>query len=359
MKTPLVALGLVVILIIGLVWVKPWRHSESLTPEVATAPAQNTAALPAARAKKKLFFESPREPIATDKIAPSISPRCRELWTDIRKLNLGDSSIFQEDRYQVPDASQCQGLAEPFASLQKSFAEKCQPPKKVTDEKEKALNASNCQLAAFYYRAQITEYLTRDEDLSDISDMKVLTDKLFAKFMNDPKTAADVASRMLEIDPTYYPAAQTLLFSHMIAASDSARGNMNDPVWQTVRADLDRAKQMNPNDPQSAELDLFLLASQSDDPAKVRERAQAYADANPNSPLGLYYLAWAAYRSGNPDLGWQYLQSDLNKFPGEPRITATMQGVKQNPTFYQSPDRSHSPFRGSFSTNVNPSGSTY
>jgi len=342
-------LGLAVIT--ALWWFRSNNQQAPTIPENSLAKAQT--ALPTGRMNQKTFFESPREPLPTGSIKGSISQRCRDLWTDIRKMNLGDQELFAGERPQTPDASQCQNLPEPLASLQKDYAEKCAfPSQPTTDEKQKGTKTSNCQLASFYYRAQITEYMTRDQNPKDISDLRVLTDKLFARFLTDPKTAVSVAERMLELDPTYYPAAQTILLADVLTATDNARGNPADPSWQIVQAALDRTKRMNPNDPQREEMELFMRAARYDSPEQIREAA------NPNTATGLYYLAWSAYRSNNPSQGWQYLEQARKNFPEDQRVGQTMQGVRQNPNFYLSKDRTNSPFKFTVSANLDPSPDT-
>ncbi len=330
-----------------------------MAPPQVTPPAKVESAVPAARAQQKTLFQSPRDPLPTTAIDPAISQPCRDLWADIRKINLGDSKLFSGDRFEVPDTSACTELPETLAMLQKAVLERCSPPAApVTDEKLKAGYAANCQLALFYYRAQITDYMTREQNPDDISDMKVLTDKLFANFMRSPKDAAVIAKRMLDIDPDYYPAAQTLLFAHLIETADTARGNPNDPGWRTVEADIERSRKINPHDPQRAEVGLFVLAARNETPEVVGARAQQYAEAYPKSPLGPYYLAWSAYRGVNPKEGWRILEQASKTFPGDQRIRETQDEIRKNPNFYLSKDKTNSPFKANLTTQLDPSPDT-
>lgn len=352
-------LGLVLFLALGILWWRPWSH-ESAPVEGDEAPVPLTESSNAtAQTKQKNFFQAPREPLPNATLEPAISPRCRELWADIRKLNLGDSRLFSGDRFDIPNVASCTQLPKNLELMQNTVLEKCNPSAAaISEEKGKKVWAANCQLALFYYRAQITDYMTRDQNPQDISDMKVLTDKLFANFVTNPKSATAMANRIMDIEPNYYPAAQTLLFVHMMEAAEIAPGQPKHAVWQTVEADLERSRRIHPRDPQRAEIELYLLATRNESPEIVAAHAKRYAEVNPTSPSGSYYLAWSAYRSGKPNEGWQILNEANRKFPGDQRILGTLAGIKGNPKFYLSTDKSYSPFKANLTTTLDPSPDT-
>lgn len=336
MKHVLVLFVLVVLTVVGVRW---FRSAPPPAPEAAPTVADAVAPreagvasqLPSARAPEKPLFSAPRAPVKVED--PAIEPACKTLWADLGGLDLKEALGYPPRRVEIPAGDKCAGLPKKLDEKHKAFLAACGPflndPEKVSSAEWKA-KAPQCQMAAFFYRAAVTDYLTKDEKLSDIKDPKVLADKLMNQFADNPKRAAEVAERLLEVEPGFYPAAKAVAMSRFMDAQERAGGDTKNPVWDQVKKDLDRASQMNPEDrKQQTELALLTELRRNNDPVKLGAQAERVARDLPNDAGGPYYAAWAAHLRGDKSSSINWLEEAMKRSPSDERLRESYEKVKR------------------------------
>lgn len=308
-------------------WVSPGDHS--ILAKKVFGP------LPAARqAEFKKMYREPRKVEIPDEL--EISPACRTLW----------AAIMVSDLREIEKLPQLQDCKPPpnLATHQDNYRQHC------LDKKD----TKACHNAAFFYRAYLTEFLTIDLRVDQISDPKILLDKLFAKFLTNPLSAAEVADRLLELQPDYYPAAQAAVLSRIFDLfKKDAKPSPESPELHRVANGIERLSQMNPSDPQNVELVMLVDSIGENSAERVRERAEAFEKESPNSAMAAYYLAWAEYKLQNAEGGARWLAQAQRIAPNDQRINDTVAKVRANPNFYKSKEnKERSAFTATFSFTI-------
>lgn len=285
---------------------------------------------PQQREQMKRLSQGPRQmqiPAGTP-----ISAECRQFWKDLLALDLGDPHRSN------PATRQCTPPDE-LNKLQENYQQNCLTKPITTDPQRQ-----QCFLSLFYLRAYVNDYLTRDTPLDQIADAKVLVDKLFARFLKAPNSAVEIADRLLQVEPNFYPAAQASALAALLdyyQVPESAR-SADNPKFQALRAKLEDLQRRNPDDPQNFEFDIMVSTLDNENLSEVRNKAESMRHAFPQSAKPAYYLAWTEYKSGNAAKGWEWLQMARKLAPEDATIRETEARIRKNPDFYKSADRKQS-----------------
>ncbi len=240
----------------------------------------------------------------------AISPVCEALWKQISAL---DMTL----KFTPPPASNCKDLPPPLDRFHALYSQSC------------ATKDDNCFSALYQYRAAITHFTTLGMDLGSIRDMRILVDKLMATFERDPKLAAAIADRIVELEPDNYPAHKAGLIASLIS----------DPQADGMQRRLDNLRRLETGDAAAQdELEIFLGVMKDNDPEATFERASDLNDTNPKSAVGPYFMAWAASKRGNRDESLAHVKECIKRDPKNPRYQKTYQALQQNTqnafTFY-------------------------
>lgn len=281
---------------------------------------------------QKRVYQAPREVLIPEN--PSLSGACRNFWQEIMTLDLSDARIFNEPS-RLPSTKGCMAITE-FQALQKSYEADCLASAGQTMTEA---NQQKCQFALFYFRANLHDFFTKDLRVDQISDPTVLIDKLFARFLKNPLNAVEVADRLVELQPDYYPAAQAQVLAKLVNHLNAGKKIVADsPEIAEISAGLEKLSRMKPNDPQNAEIDILLASLVDENTKQVKRKAAEMMEHDPHSATAAYYLAWSEYKSGDPVKGAEWLKRSAELAPNDPRIKATIERVKVNPQFYKSQD---------------------
>lgn len=309
----------------------PTSAEHSILPQKVAGPPP-----PSRQAEFKQMYREPRK--VEIPATPEISSACRNLWSELMKADVGLMDT-------LPPLQNCEPPAE-LANYQANFREQCLEKK---DQKA-------CYTAAFFYRAHITEFLTKDERPDQISDPKVLIDKLFARFLVNPVSAAEIADRLVELQPDYYPASQAAVLSRLFDLfKGDGKPNPDSPEFRRVTDGIEKLSQMNPSDPQNVELQMLLGSIGDNSAERVKDMAESFERQSPHSATSAYYLAWAEYKLGDAEAGARWLARAAQLAPNDPRIKETQEKIKANPYFYKSPnEKDRSVFTATFSFNIQP-----
>lgn len=333
-------LTLVAFVLLGLAmwsWQSDLFNTEvtTIAPDHAILPDKVAGPVPAARqAEIKKMYREPRKMEIPEK--PEISSACRSLWSSLMALDL-----IEIDK--LPLLGGCEPPTD-LANYQKNYREACLEKK----------DTKACYSAAFFYRAYVTEFLTRDQRIDQISDTKILLDKLFAKFLTNPISAAEVADRMVELLPDYYPAAQAAVFSRLLdLLKGDLKPNPDSAEFKRVADGLEKLRQMNPDDPQNVELDLFMASLKQDSAQQVKDLTAAFEKGSANPAVTAYYIAREQYKLGNAEAGAQWFAKARELAPNDQRMKETADKIKANPNFYKSKnEKERAVFTATFTFNL-------
>lgn len=342
------ALALVVILWSVVRKPKP----EKAEPLVSETPQPSAAVVPKPRPAQKFrdMVVAPRREVNPTESKKPVPASCRSFWKQILAMDFGQESLW-ESSDKLPGVEGCSPPKE-LEQLQAGYRKYCK-----VDEGAATLSSTDqfqCKSALFFYRAYITDYLTEGRDLKTLRNPHILVDKMFARFMTDPKEGGLVAERLLEIQPDYYPAAQAVTIAKLVELDKSDNsGGMTPEQGRQFDGLVEKLKQLNPTDPQNIELDMFSQAMVHKDPLSARERAYTLYKTDPSSHVGPYYLAWAEYKIGNPEKGAYWLDVAGKIAPDNQAVKETREAIRKNPKFYLEKDRKKkSVFRGNFSFRI-------
>ena len=249
-------------------------------------------ALPAAR---KELFSAPRAAIQPAN-ALKLSEACSKLWNDLRTLNLS-----QADR-RLPSPSGCDKLPPNLTSWHETYSKACAKPK-----------STECEIAIYDYRAALTEELTKDIPLNQISDPKVLTDKMLARLRAGqmiPGNVADVADRLLETEPNS-PQIGRAALTMRIQSAEEAMGKPDDPRWKQVDEALEKAKRTGEGDSRTL-LEAKLISDhlRYPNPEHTAQAADEITRQYPKLGVGPYHQAWVEFDRGNKQREHDLCRSD-------------------------------------------------
>jgi tetratricopeptide (TPR) repeat protein len=275
---------------------------------------------------RKELFQLPRAPIAPTP-AGQFSPACVDFWNRVRGLDMS-----QADLNLPATPSGCDNLPGSLAKWHQAYLKACLGVAKPGDPPVASGKRSQaCDAALYDYRANLTEALTSQTPLKDISDSKVLTDKMVARLLqdrSDPTKVAEVAERMLEINPGMPEALQADAVSRLNAAQFAA-GKPDDPRWEEADKALEGLSALKDSDPRSYyETKLYEEYLRYLDPERVRQQAEEVDREHPDLGVGPYHEAWAEFQNGNKQRAQQLLQEALHREPGNSRFQATLDELR-------------------------------
>ena len=299
----------------------PKKALEATAPAVATAPPE-TESLP--KARERQLFSAPREKsVLSKKQAAEVKPECLAFWTKLQGVDL--QKFFHgepNEENNLPLNGACDTVPPHLATAHKHFQQFCG---NVRELKKKApatadVALAQCQTMALLYRAKISDWQSRDIPLKDIADIKVLADKLMAKFADNPGAAAEIAEALMAKEPNLEFAAKAASIGRFMEAQATATGKPDDPKWKKAAENLDKLEAIKGIDKASADEIRVLNAQRRDpDPKNFRDEAVRIAEKDPASWVGPYYAAWAEHAMGNKAEAAKWLDACLKNLPGDVR----------------------------------------
>jgi len=318
-KSILIAVGVVLVFLIVrmmLPQTAPVTEVETAKPESSSP--KNEISPPQKRADQTKALQGPREVPIVDEKAPQSSPECKDLWRDLLKTDLSDKARLSGGGEAMPDPSRCKNGDPRFKAYQAQYKKYCAP-----DKSAPALSAEDrargCLVASLYYRSAIVDLMTEDQPLANISDVRVLTDKLFAQFESNMPNSVKIAERLLEVDPQNYAAAEMSVMAQLYQA-ELGKAGPGDARWEAAEKSLEKVKELLPDAPQTHELDIFLTLKKTGDPELVRTKALALDKKFPKLHMGPYYEAWAEYKLGNDKTAERLLGEAKKRAPQNPNV---------------------------------------
>ncbi len=330
MNTKLSVVAAVVLVGVGVVYyVKSRPGHMTISSEADLQIIEQTATNPKDKTSApqiRNLQTAPRTPIVA-KAEEQVSPACTEFFNELRGLSL--DSAFKSGKPTLPLGQNCNNPPEALKAFQEQYLKECSHVASgilSKNAEERTQQLGGCFGAANFYRATITDYLSRDQEIKDINDPKVLADILTARLTNDPKTAAEAAERLLELEPNLPTVAKTAAFARFLDASSTAKGDSRNSAWNKVDDALSVAKKNNPKDASMVEMELTSLVLRNADPAITRNQIETYRETYPD--VVDYLLSWMDYRSNNKEAAIDRLKTIQSRGSKDPRIPQTIVKVQ-------------------------------
>lgn len=301
-----------------------------MSKENKALPSPTATALPQARSRE--VYQAGRAAIATPSAA-DVSPECEKTWQALRATDLSRFSPSDAAPHFEAIGRHCAKVPARFANTQGELLERCrlflESAKGDLDSPAYRTSRLGCHASLVVYRAQITDWLTRDEPIDRITDPKILADKTVARYVENPGAAADIADRLLELEPTLYPAAKLALYGRFL----DARAHGQSPEhWAKMEEARKRAGQMNPQE-RSQHLEMAVAGeiSRSRDPEKVEKQAKWLMENDAKSGYGHFWMAWAAQEKGDRAAMLLHLEKAHAENPNEAKFENALKVARQTP----------------------------
>lgn len=274
-----------------------------------------------------VFYQAPRDPIASQN--QEGTPECVEFWNALRGFDLSRQQSEFPDIKSVTKSERCSSVPPALKNLHDHFNKTCGPN----------ANSSQCLVALYYYRAALTDFLTRNLKVESISDPLVLIDKMLANREVNPALSVKAAERLSEIEPTLYEARKAQVLGRLFMATKESAG-ANGEAWAALDEAIHKARELGNSDPELLEAELMSELFRSNNTAKAQEKAREASDEFPNEWRGPYFAAWALFKEGRGQEALDFLVEAQRRDPENTRVKEALEGIKKGDTH---------PFKGGIS----------
>lgn len=303
----------------GYFWLE--QRKEPVVKKVAASPAKM-------QASKKLsseLLETPREPI---KESPKvkISAECSKTWNDIQALKSED---FQNLKF--PNLSSCQNVPAQFSQVMMQYLNAC---KNVLNGGVDLPNRekNDCRSAMYTYRATITDYLTRDQPIDQVSDLRVLIDKLIASFGAgdlDTDRMLEAAERIHHLAPELYEPLKAMV----VARFGPIFKGEKDPVrlaeaFASIEKSVQEAEEFNSADPDLWEARFLARSRLGQDLDRADQVVSEMRQVKGLEGLSDYFQAGVEWRRGNAEVASQFLERAIKRDPENERYLDSREKMK-------------------------------
>lgn len=263
-----------------------------------------------------IFYQAPREALEMGK--DQGTKECIEFWSSLRGLDLRLEQEGFPDVKQVTKSDLCASVPPALKNLHDHFNKVC----------GKDAQTAQCLVAVYYYRAALTDLLTKNQPVEKINDPKVLIDKMLANREVNPLLSVKAAERLSELEPGLYEARKAQVLGRLFMASQN-KSSLNDQDWKELETSIERAKELGESDPELLEAELLGTLFREEDGKKALERAKEVAEDYPQEWRGPYYAAWALFKEGKGQESLDFLMEAYRRDPDNKRVKQALEGVKK------------------------------
>ncbi len=284
------------------------RRAPTTVAKVITLPTSSASSGLTTNALQKKFAS---ESQGTDDLEIQ---SCLSFWKNIKEWKSSDLS--------VPDNGNCEHVPATLSNFHGAYKNFC---KDYYSNSHNDLLSKSCLSALFAYRIQSNYWATRDVPLSEISDMDVLNDRLFAEFYISPANATLVAKRMLELSPESEGASKMVL-STSVAEAYATHFPPGDSRWATLQELMEEVRANLPqNSNELREMEAIVSVYGAKTMFDAKEAAQRISSLSESPGLGFYYLAKRAADDGQYHLAAQFLREATKREPAQARYFDQLQ----------------------------------
>lgn len=265
-----------------------------------------------------------------------VDEACLDFWSEIERLDLtyiSDATQGGRNIATLPNSAKCRKIPPELLFVQKDYNQKCLSRNPTTETSERV--STECVVAMYFLRAGISSWNNRDQKLSEITDLRLLTDKLFMAFTKmfgeTPDTAEliEVSKRILEVDPHVYGARKAILIAGTMQGltDETKKGDAN--YWEAFLPQLSDARAINPEDPELVEIERA-IRTRGFTPELAREDALTQVQAEPGSAPAHRYLAYAEWKAGNREASRQALQQAMSLEPQNAELQSVWRAIQSD-----------------------------
>jgi len=277
--------------------------------------------------KMAVLYQAPRESIAAS--GQEGTRECIEFWNNLRGFDLTRQQSEFPDIKTITKSDRCSTVPAPLKNLHDHFNKTCGPN----------ANSSQCLVALYHYRAALTDFLTRNLKIEQITDPKVLVDKVLANREINPELSIKAAEKLSELEPNLYDAKKAQVLGRLFMATKNSAGT-NEDAWGALDEAIKSAKELGGSDPELLEAELMSELFRPNNLQRAEEKAKDASEDFPGEWRGPYFAAWALFKEGRGQEALDYLAEAQKREPGNSRIKEAIEGIKKGDA---------SPFRGDIS----------
>lgn len=263
-----------------------------------------------------VLYQAPRDPISGS--GQEGTPECIEFWNALRGFDLTRGQTEFPDIKAVTKSGRCNSVPAVLKNLHDHFNKTCGPNE----------NSAQCLVALYYYRAGLTDFLTRNLKIEQINDPKVLIDKMLANREINPELSVRAAEKLSELEPSLYEPRKAQVLGRLYMATKEASG-ANGDAWGKLDEAIRRAKELGNSDPELLEAELMSELFRSNNMVRAQEKAKEAAEDFPNQWRGPYFAAWALFKDGRGQEALDYLVEAQRRDPGNARVKEALEGIKK------------------------------
>lgn len=237
-------------------------------------------------------------PMVAPAVAAVIAAECQNQWATLNALDLQQ---YLDGSQSLPPmlalSEHCTGLPPRFTTPLEIFKHACEGPS-AESEPARQQQRFGCYQAMVIFRAVIADFATPALTASEISDPRLLADKLIAGLFGEVSEGLPFAERLLEVQPGFAPAAKVAAVLQMVALDSRKPGGSAEKVQHA----LERAESLSEND--AADSEFFAAVRLSADLAAAKtdreriETARSFAEAEPGNPKATYMSSYVAFKEG-------------------------------------------------------------
>lgn len=191
----------------------------------------------------------------------------------------------------------------------------CKSPDIDIAEKKNA-----CMTGLFFYKSAVVAAATKNEPIEDM-DVQTLSHNLFSMLgMGEMKTPESIAklesltNRLIDLLPNSPGAYKAALIPRMLTEMQNSSPENTSRLVDAI----DKARELNPNDPQIEDINLFLLTREGR--AVSLEKAESVVAQHPESSAAQLFLAKVYARHQNYQQSETILSELKQKYPNDARI---------------------------------------
>ncbi len=243
-------------------------------------------------------------------LAKNISKACEELWTELFQLDLRGVVEGNLALDHLPRHSDCHSdnAKDWLSAAWKRFEQGC-TAKDASSSEAKAENRPVCLFSLVGLRAAVTDWVTNDKSPGELSDPRLIQDKLWANLQraDNPMTIA-LAERLQTLEPDNALTNQALVLAQFRIAGEN-RLNANDPFWEKFSSTLAREEELRAvSSEEHSRRTIYADYLRNRDPRRLEEAALDAAKRYPTSSFPAYFFAISAFESGDSPRAIQALE---------------------------------------------------
>lgn len=312
----------------------------------------NVSLSPAARkgeesASKQAFFKlfkEPRRISVENLIKEETDQACLDGFEEIQRLDL-EALDFPPKLDALPSLERCANPPATIKKLMEDYAKNCEefldPFEAPASKDEWDKTFQKCVVSLMSLRSRITSFKTKDQKISEITDLHVLADRLFDEMWGLFNAGGlsqisaegfsrmkEIAERMLELNPGLYgPARASALAAFLPAVLKKEAGKDTESEWADAMKSYERLQSFDRGDLDVQEFGLF-VKTKGLSPELLPGELDAFARRTQGTGLAEYYRAWMAFKGGNAKLALDFLARAQSLNPTEARFKETAEKLR-------------------------------